>query len=979
MKQILALTRKELSGYFGSPMALIFIGVFLAATLFSFFWLDTFFARGIADVRPLFRWMPLLLIFLVAALTMRQWSHETQTGTLEILLTLPVRRVQLVLGKFLAVLALVALALALTLAIPLTVSLLGNLDWGPVVGGYLAALLMAAAYAALGLFISSRTRNEIVALILTVVAGGALYLIGTRGITEFFGETVGTVLRAIATGSRFESIQRGVIDLRDLTYYLSLTVLFLALNVLSLDAKRWSRSPQAAAAVLWARRNATLTVGLLALNLLVLNLWLYPLHASVRWARLDLTQQREYSLSPITRDLLQNLQEPLLLRAYFSERTHPLLAPLVPNITDMLREYEVAGGGQVTVEIIDPAQAPDLEAEANQTYGIRPTPFQIAGRYEAAVVNAYFDILVRYGDQNQTLNFRDLIEIEATRDGLVTTRLRNLEYDLTRAINRTVFGFQDLNSILAALPAPAQLRLVVTPNTLPAELQTAPDAIRAVAAELAQSADGQFSFDEFNPDDPAAPLNRDALLDGYGIQPFAASIFGDVTYYLHMILQVGDQMQVIYPGGDLSDAAIRQGLEAALKRFSTGFLQVVGLWTPVIGPDPTLAQFGQNQQPPFSTWNTLAQQLSQEYEVRNLNLADGQVPPDVDVLVVVAPQAMTDVQRYAIDQFLMRGGALIVAGSSFRAGADPFTGMLTVTPITDGLADMLTHYGITVEPTLVMDPQNEPFPIAVNREVGGFTVQEIQSINYPYFVDVRADGMAAGHPMISSLPAVTLNWVSPVRVDEAKLADHDVTTLLRSTAASWLRSDTNIQPDPDLYPEFGFPPGETRAAEPLAVSVIGSFDSFFAGKESPLSTAPADPVAAAPTATGTVERSPATARLVVIGSGDFLNDTVFTISSQLAVDRYLNSLQLLQNAVDWSVEDLDLLSIRARGNAARVLAPLTPDEQSMWEFANYGFALVALITIGLWWASRRRAEQPMALTPNPFTTADTPEQIGGIS
>ncbi len=200
MKQILALTRKELNGYFGSPMALIFIGVFLAATLFTFFWVDTFFARGVAEARSLFRWMPLLLLFLVAALTMRQWSQETQSGTLEILLTLPIRLWKLVIGKFLAVLTLVTLALGLTLSLPITASFLGNLDWGPVIGGYLAALLMASAYAALGLFISSRTRNEIVALILTVVVGSVLYLIGTRQVTEFFSETVGSILRA--TGNR---------------------------------------------------------------------------------------------------------------------------------------------------------------------------------------------------------------------------------------------------------------------------------------------------------------------------------------------------------------------------------------------------------------------------------------------------------------------------------------------------------------------------------------------------------------------------------------------------------------------------------------------------------------------------------------------------------------------------------------------------------------------------------------------------------
>jgi ABC-2 type transport system permease protein len=293
---------------------------------------------------------------------------------------------------------------------------------------------------------------------------------------------------------------------------------------------------------------------------------------------------------------------------------------------------------------------------------------------------------------------------------------------------------------------------------------------------------------------------------------------------------------------------------------------------------------------------------------------------------------------------------------------------------------MLGHYGVNVESSLVLDPQNEPFPIAVSRDAGGFAVQELQSLDYPYFVDVRSDGMASGNPMIANLPAVTLNWVSPVRVDEAANAERDVVTLLHSTAAAWTSSDTNIQPDTEQYPEFGFPPGDTRAAQPLAVSIIGSFNSFFAEKESPLAAQPAEgetgqteatPQAtpAAP-ATGTIEQSPATARLVVIGSGDFLNDTVFTISSQLAADRYLNSLQFVQNAVDWAVEDLDLLTIRSRGSASRVLDNLAPDEQSMWELANYGFALVALVIIGLWWASRRRAEQPMSLTPNPFEKSD---------
>ena len=116
-RPMIVLARKETLTYFGSPLALIFVGVFLSLTLFLFFWVDTFFARNIADVRPMFRWMPIVMIFLVATLTMRQWSEEQRVGTLEILLTLPVPRLQLVLGKLIAVMALIVLALALTLSL----------------------------------------------------------------------------------------------------------------------------------------------------------------------------------------------------------------------------------------------------------------------------------------------------------------------------------------------------------------------------------------------------------------------------------------------------------------------------------------------------------------------------------------------------------------------------------------------------------------------------------------------------------------------------------------------------------------------------------------------------------------------------------------------------------------------------------------------------------------------------------------------
>ncbi len=948
-RQIFAITQKELSSYFGSPLAMIFLGAFLAVVLFIFFSIETFFARGIADIRPLFRWMPVLLIFLLAALTMRQWSEEQRSGSQELLLTLPVPMWRLVLGKFLAVMTLIALALALTLPLPITVSLLGNLDWGPVIGGYLAALLMAAAYAAIGLFVSSRSDNQIVALILTVLLGGLFYVVGTRSITDFVGGSLSEVLWSIGTGSRFESIQRGVVDLRDLVYYLSLTLIFLTLNTLSLDSLRWS-----ARQTLY-RRRALLTVALIVLNLIILNVWLYPL----RGLRLDLTAQREYSLSDTTKGLLASLQEPLLIRAYLSERTHPLLAPLIPQVRDMLREYEIAGNGRITAEVVDPIGDTELETEANQTYGIQPMALQTSGRYEASVINAYFDILIRYGDQTVVLNFQELAEFDLLPDGTTEVRLRNLEYDLTRGIKRVLFGFQSIDSVLAALSEPVQLTLFVTPDTLPAVLAEPLRIMQTVAGDIAASANGKLTFSVVNVDDPNSGVTRRDLLTQFGLQPFPADLFGTQTYYAHLLLRNSGQTQVMYLTGARSEADARAMIEAALKRTGGGFLKVAGVWLPSTTPS-----MGASVQP-VSSFNTIQRQLGQEYTVRTVDLASGQVPSDVDVLIVVQPQNLDDLGLFAIDQFLMRGGAVIVAVSPYQLVYDAFQNGLALRPVVTGVEALLAHYGVTLSPQLVLDEQNAPFPVLTARNIGGIQVQEIQAINYPLFVDVRADGMARGNPIVSNLPMVTMSFASPVIVDESAQTGRETAVILQSSPRSWTTSDTNIQPNFELYPGLGFPVTGEQRAYPLAVAIQGVFESFFADKPNPfLNVAPteeSEPMESVPLSI--IERSPASARLLVIGSASFADDFTLNLSARIAGEQYLNNLQFLQNSADWGVEDLDLLSIRARGRASRVLQPLAERERSFWEIGNYVVALLALVGIYLTWRTRRRSERPMALMP----------------
>ena len=945
---IAVIARKEMRAYFGSPLALIFIGVFLAVTLFLFFWVDTFFGRNIADVRPLFSRLPTVLIFLVATLTMRQWSEEQRIGTLEVLLTLPVSRLHLVLGKLAAVVALVTLTLALTVMLPITASILGDLDWGPVAGGYLAAILMVSAYAAIGLFVSSRTQNQIVALIVTVLICGALYAVGTSDITKFAGEGLATVFEAAGIGSRFASIERGVIDLRDLVYYASVTTIFVVLNVVSVDMKRWGRGAQTA----FYRRNTIAAVALLAANLVILNVWLFPFSN----IRLDLTDEGQFSLSEATVSVVKDLDEPLVMRAYISERTHPLLAPLAPNVEDLMGEYEVASGGMIKAEVIDPRNDEAVEREANQIYGIRPVPFRITDRYETSVVNSYFDILVRYGDQFVTLSFNDLIEVEPRPDGAPDVRLRNLEFDLTKSIKRVVSGFQSLDLVLGSLAEPIRLTAYITPETLPESLQEVTQRVNTVGSDVQGNSGGGLVFQVLDPDDPTSGVTRRGLQEAYGLAPYQVSFFSPDSYYLHMVLDTGQENMLIYPSEDMTEADIRSSIDSAIRQLVPGFLKTVGLWLPHQRQD----QSGAGGQPrSISSWNLVYQHLAQSYDVSVVDLSEGRAPSNVDVLVVVAPQDMTDKERFAIDQFLMRGGSTIIAAGRYMLSPLLVAGILAVDETESGLEDMLASYGVKVGDRLVMDPQNEPLPAQVERRVGGFRVQEIQRVDYPLFVDVRRDGMAKESPITADLPAVTLHWATALEVDQSEDDNREVVTLLRSTDQSWLSRFANIEPDKENFPEFGFPVEEERQSSALAVSIRGSLDSYFRGKPSPLAAQGEDQAA---DGQAIIETSPESTRLLVVGSGAFLDDVALSFSQSLSADRYLLNLQFLQNGVDWLAEDEELLSLRSQGTYTRLLKPLDEREQTLWEALNYIVALIAVVALGGTWAVKQRSERPMELS-----------------
>jgi len=242
MRAVGAIFRRELSGYFVTPVAYVFLVIFLALMGALTFYFGNFYARGQADLGPFFGLHPWLYGFLVPALAMRLWAEERDSGTIELLLTLPVSTTQAVVGKFLAAWAFTLVALTLTFPMWWTVNYLGHPDNGVIVAGYLGSALMAGGFLAIGSFVSALTRSQVVAFVvgflisfLLLMAGYPLVLDAFRG---WAPRAVVDAVAALSFQAHFESIIRGVVELRDLIYFIGLIVFFLFANVAVIDMKK---------------------------------------------------------------------------------------------------------------------------------------------------------------------------------------------------------------------------------------------------------------------------------------------------------------------------------------------------------------------------------------------------------------------------------------------------------------------------------------------------------------------------------------------------------------------------------------------------------------------------------------------------------------------------------------------------------------------------------------------------------------------
>lgn len=242
MSMVAALFRRELKSYFATPLAYVFIVIFLMLMGAFTFYLGGFYERGQADLRPFFNFHPWLYLFLVPALSMRLWAEERKSGTIELLMTLPVTPLQAVLGKFFASWAFAGIALGLTFPVWLTVNYLGDPDNGAIVAAYVGSFLMAGGFLAIGSCLSACTRNQVIAFVLTVVACFGFLLSGFPLVLDLFsGWAPQIIVDGIASLSfltHFADISRGVVDLRDLVYFALVIGTFLYANTIVLAWKK---------------------------------------------------------------------------------------------------------------------------------------------------------------------------------------------------------------------------------------------------------------------------------------------------------------------------------------------------------------------------------------------------------------------------------------------------------------------------------------------------------------------------------------------------------------------------------------------------------------------------------------------------------------------------------------------------------------------------------------------------------------------
>ena len=468
---IWTVARRELRALFDHPTGYILLGVFIAVNDFFFF--RQAYLMQVATIRPMMDLLPWIFLFFVPLVTMRAIAEDTRTGTLEVVLAQPITEAEVLAGKFLG--QVLFIWLGLLLAVPAAVGLAFGADVqaGVMVAQFVGAAFLAFGMAGVGVWASSVARNQITAAMVGVAALFLLILIGLDNLLTGLPPELGNYAASLSILPHFSNIARGVIDLRDIVYFISVAAVFLFFAYQGMMSRKLAPKGET------IRR---LRIGVLLLAAVAVVVNLFGRHIA---GRLDLTPGKTYTLSPATRDMLKNLPDVVTLKLYASAEVPPQIALLKRDVDDLLRDYRSAGAGKVRVVVKDPSADSSAKTEAGQL-GIGPVQFNVVGRSELQVKEGYLGLAVQYANGKQVIPVVDRTEdleytlstyirqLSRTSKPIVALASSERDQQLGRQFNRFIDGMEKsydvrrINISLDTAPPPATKVLILagTPDSV---------------------------------------------------------------------------------------------------------------------------------------------------------------------------------------------------------------------------------------------------------------------------------------------------------------------------------------------------------------------------------------------------------------------------------------------------------------------------------------------------------------------------------
>ncbi len=465
MKAIWTIARRELNSLFDHPMGYILLVVFIGVNNFLFF--AQAMQMNIAELRPMLGLMPWLFLFFIPAVTMRALAEDLRSGTIEVVLAQPITELELLIGKYLGQVLFIWIALAVTLAIPLGMSLGADLHLGLIFAQYIGTALFAAGFAAIGVWASSLGNTQITAFIVGVAVMFFFVFLGLDMMVTGLPPVLATVAANLGVLAHFENIGRGVVDLRDVVYFLTLAAVFLVLAYGVLIGRKLAPKGDA------LKRMRTGTV-VLVVTLIIVNL--FGRHIG---GRVDFTPGNVYTLSRATKEIARNLHDIVTIKLFVSRELPPQIALSKRDIDDLLGDLRSAGRGNIRVVELDPADDEEAASDA-QSLGIMPVQFNVVGQDQLTVQEGYMGLAVQYADETETIPL-----IRGTDD---------LEYRLASYIRTLTRESEPLIGLVAeaGMSIPGQQAQGPTYNTIRAALDEMYE-VRNVSLATEAVLPGEFS------------------------------------------------------------------------------------------------------------------------------------------------------------------------------------------------------------------------------------------------------------------------------------------------------------------------------------------------------------------------------------------------------------------------------------------------------------------------------------------------------